>query len=156
STGALDWITQVHPDLHGIMTGSPTLVGNLVITGVSASGASGPNATFRGEIVAVDALTGQIVWRDYSLPDNNGAPGGYAGATMFSPPAVDAADGLVFGTFGNFYTEPAAVAACNSTAPNGNFSEACEQPGAYWKSIVAFNLQTGAPVWSYRNFGDVP
>src|SRR5215210_1307586 len=45
-TGDLRWITQVHPDPKGIMTGSPVLAGNTIFTGVSASGASGPNATF--------------------------------------------------------------------------------------------------------------
>ena len=75
---------------------------------------------------------------------------------MFSAPAVDEADGLVFGTFGNPYAEPASVNACNAAAPNGFFSESCEQPGAYWKSIVAFGLDTGAPVWSYRVFGHAP
>jgi hypothetical protein len=106
-TGDLRWITQVHPDPKGIMTGSPVLVGDTIITGVSATGAAGPNATFRGAIVALHAQTGRILWRSYSVPDNGGVPGGYAGATMFSPPAVDTEDGLVFGTFGNPYVEPA-------------------------------------------------
>ncbi|MFL5925974.1 MAG: PQQ-binding-like beta-propeller repeat protein [Gaiellaceae bacterium] len=153
TTGALIWKTQVHPDLHGIMTGSPVLVGDTVITGVSATGGSAPaTATFRGEIVALDAQTGRIIWQTYSLPDNHGLPGGYAGATMFAPPAVDEADGLVFGTFGNPYREPADVAACNAAAPNG-FSESCEQPGAHFESIVAFDLATGEPRWSYRVWG---
>jgi polyvinyl alcohol dehydrogenase (cytochrome) len=132
TTGDLRWITQVHPDPHGIMTGSPVLVGNTIITGVSASGASGPGATFRGAIVALDARSGRILWRTYSLPDNGGVAGGYAGATMFSPPAVDASARLVYGTFGQTYSEPATVAACNAAAANG-FSESCEQPGAYFK-----------------------
>jgi outer membrane protein assembly factor BamB len=76
------------------MTGSPVVAGDRVFTRVSASGAGGPNATFRGAIVALDAQTGEIVWRSYSLPDNEGVPGGYAGATMFSPPAVDLDAGL--------------------------------------------------------------
>jgi polyvinyl alcohol dehydrogenase (cytochrome) len=156
TTGALRWKTQVNPDVRGTMTGSPTLVGDTVITGVSASGASGPGATFRGDIAAVNALTGQLLWQSYSLPDNGGVGGLYAGATMFSAPAVDVVDGLVFGTFGNLYTEPASVTACNAAAPNGFFSESCEQPGAYWKSIVAFNVNTGVPIWSYRVFGDAP
>jgi polyvinyl alcohol dehydrogenase (cytochrome) len=160
STGALLWKTQVHPDTqvagHGIMTGSPVLAGHTVITGVSATGASAPaTATFRGEIVALDARTGQILWQTYSLPDNHGLTGGYAGSTMFSPPAVDVADRLVYGTFGQPYREPASVAACNAAAPNG-FSESCEQPGSYAKSIVAFDLDTGAPVWSYRVQGHDP
>ena len=154
ATGALLWKTQVHPDLHGTMTGSPVLVGDTIITGVSAAGASAPaTATFRGEIVALDALTGRILWQSYSLPDNGGLPGGYAGSTMFSAPAVDVADGLVYGTFGQPYREPASVAACNAADPNG-FSEHCEQPGSFLQSIVAFDLKTGAPVWSYRVVGD--
>jgi polyvinyl alcohol dehydrogenase (cytochrome) len=128
-TGELRWITQVHPDPKGIMTGSPVLTGDTIITGVSASGAGGPNATFRGAIVALNAQTGRILWRTYSLPDNGGVPGGYAGATMFSPPAVDVRAGLVYGTFGQAYTEPASVTACHTA--NGGFTEACEQPGSY-------------------------
>jgi polyvinyl alcohol dehydrogenase (cytochrome) len=153
-TGALQWMTQVHPDPKGIMTGSPVLVGDTIYTGVSASGASGPGATFRGAIVALDARTGRILWRTYSLPDNGDVAGGYAGATMFSPPAVDVRAGLVYGTFGQAYTEPASVTACH--AAHGGFAEACEQPGSYVKSIVAFDMRTGTPRWSYRVQGHQP
>jgi polyvinyl alcohol dehydrogenase (cytochrome) len=153
-TGNLRWITQVHPDPKGIMTGSPVLAGDTIYTGVSASGASGPGATFRGAIVALDAQTGRVRWRTYSLPDNGGVAGGYAGATMFAPPAVDLSAGLVYGTFGQPYTEPASVTACH--AANGGFAESCEQPGAFLKSVVAFDLRTGQPRWSYRVQGHEP
>jgi polyvinyl alcohol dehydrogenase (cytochrome) len=153
-TGELLWITQVHPDPKGIMTGSPVLFEDTIYTGVSASGASGPGATFRGAIVALDAHTGRILWQSYSLPDNGGVPGGYAGATMFSPPAIDPSSRLVYGTFGQPYTEPASVTACH--AAHGGFTEACEQPGSYLKSIVAFDLKTGEPQWSYRVQGHDP
>src|SRR5262245_28694097 len=153
-TGELRWMTQVHPDPKGIMTGSPVVVGDTVFTGVSASGAGGPQATFRGAIVALNARTGRILWQSYSLPDNGGVPGGYAGATMFAPPAVDVRNGLVYGTFGQPYTEPASVTACHAAA--GGFSEACEQPGAFLKSIVAFDMRTGEPRWSYRVQGHEP
>src|SRR5438067_8048004 len=136
------------------MTGSPVLAGDTIYTGVSASGASGPQATFRGAIVALNAQTGRILWRRYSLPDNGGVPGGYAGATMFSPPAVDLSTGLVYGTFGQAYTEPASVTACH--AAHGGFTESCEQPGSYLKSVVAFDLKTAEPQWSYRVQGHVP
>jgi polyvinyl alcohol dehydrogenase (cytochrome) len=149
TTGALRWKTQIHPDSHAAMTGSPVLVGDIVITGVSANGASAPaTATFRGAIVALNAKTGAILWRTYSLPDNVGIPTGYAGATMFAPPAVDVANGLVFGTFGQTYRKPATVDECNAR-PDGSFDK-CEEKGAYWKSIVAFDLKTGEPQWSYR------
>jgi polyvinyl alcohol dehydrogenase (cytochrome) len=154
-TGALRWKTQIHPDVRAAMTGSPVLVGTTVITGVSANGASGPTATFRGAIVALNAQTGSILWRSYSLPDNGGLGTGYAGATMFAPPAVDEDAGLVYGTFGQTYRKPATVDACNAAAPGG-FSESCEQAGAYWKSVVAFDLKTGAPRWSYRVQGHGP
>jgi polyvinyl alcohol dehydrogenase (cytochrome) len=153
-TGALRWRTQVHPDAKGIMTGSPVLAGDTIITGVSASGAAGPTATFRGAIVALEAQTGRILWRSYSLPDNGGVPGGYAGATMFSPPAVDRRAGLVYGTFGQPYTEPAVVTACHTA--HGGFDESCEQPGSFMKSVVAFDIRTGAPRWSYRVQGHEP
>src|SRR5436190_10460547 len=153
-TGALRWMTQVHPDSKGIMTGSPVLAGDTIYTGVSASGAGGIGATFRGAIVALNAQTGRILWRTYSLPDNGGIPGGYAGATMFSPPAVDLPAGLVYGTFGQPYTEPASVTACH--AAHGGFTESCEQPGSFLKSVVAFDLKTGAPRWSYRVQGHGP
>src|SRR5258705_3913079 len=153
-TGKLRWRTQVHPDPKGIMTGSPVLVGDTIYTGVSASGAGGPNATFRGAIVALNAQTGRLLWRSYSLPDNGGVPGGYAGATMFSPPAVSLRAGLVYGTFGQPYTEPASVTACH--AAHGGFTESCEQQGSYLKSGVAFDLRTGEPQWAYRVQGHGP
>jgi len=74
---------------------------------------------------------------------------------MFGPPAVDLPDGLVFASFKVAAGEPPAVKACNAADPNG-FNESCEQPGSYLSSIVAFDLKTGTPVWSYRVVGDVP
>src|SRR5206468_15767 len=147
-TGYLKWITQVHPDRTGIMTGSPVLAGDTIFTGVSAAGASGPGATFRGAIVALNAQTGRILWRSYSLPDNGGIPGGYAGATMFSPPAVDLPAGLVYGTFGQPYTEPASVTACH--AAHGGFTESCEQPGSFLKCVVytLLDAKTGEFIWN--------
>lgn len=158
TTGELRWKSQIHPDSHAAMTGSPLLVGNTVITGISANGASAPaTATFRGAIVALDAQTGAIRWRTYSLPDNGGVPGGYSGATMFSPPAVDESLGLVYGTFGQPYTEPPIVTACHAAHGGASgFLESCEQPGSYLRSIVAFDLKTGKPKWSYRVLGHTP
>src|SRR4051812_28949987 len=139
ATGALKWKTQIHPDSHAAMTGSPVLVGSTIITGISANGAGGPNAIFRGAIVALDAQTGSILWRTYSLPDNGGVPGGYAGATMFAPPAVDVAAGLVYGTFGQTYTVPASGAAChaaNDAAPD-RLDGTGGAPRAVWETIRA-------------------
>jgi polyvinyl alcohol dehydrogenase (cytochrome) len=149
TTGDLRWITRVIPDSHAIMTGSPVLAGDTIYVGTSGG------STYPGALVALDAQTGRILWRTYSLPNPNGLPGGYSGAVMFGSPTVDLPDGLVFGTFKAPHTEPASVAACNAASPNG-FSESCEQPGSYLSSIVAFDLKTGTPMWSYRVVGDAP
>jgi polyvinyl alcohol dehydrogenase (cytochrome) len=151
TTGDLRWITRVDPDPHAIMTGSPVLAGDTIYVGTSQAGVS----TYPGLLVALDAQTGRILWQRYSLPNPNGLPGGYWGAVMFGPPAVDVPDGLVFATFKVAAGEPAAVKACNAADPNG-FNESCEQPGSHLSSIVAFDLKTGAPVWSYRVVGDLP
>ena len=153
-TGTLRWSARIHEDTRAAMTGSPVLAGDMVITGISANGAGGATSTFRAAIVALSAHTGRIIWRTYSvpaLPQANGIPG-YAGATMFAPPAVDFAAGLVYGTFGQPYHVPASVTACHAAqdAAHGGFDESCELPGAFWKSIVAFDLWTGAPRWSRR------
>jgi polyvinyl alcohol dehydrogenase (cytochrome) len=157
-TGDLSWSTRLDPDPHAIMTGSPVLAEDTIYVGTSQSGVS----TYPGALVALDAQTGRIRWRHYSLPNPDGDPlgdndpsGGYWGAVMFGPPAVDLQDGLVFGAFKVAAGEPAAVKACNAADPNG-FNESCEQPGSYLSSIVAFDLKTGEPVWSYRVVGDVP
>jgi polyvinyl alcohol dehydrogenase (cytochrome) len=134
------------------MTGSPVLADDTIVTGISANGAGGANATFRAAIVALNAQTGRIRWRTYSVPENGGVPGGYAGATMFAPPAVNMELGLVYGTFGQAYHVPDSVTACHASmdGPAGGFAESCEWPGAFWKSIVAFDLRTGEPRWAYR------
>jgi polyvinyl alcohol dehydrogenase (cytochrome) len=160
-TGDLQWITQVHPHPAGIITGSPVLAGDRIYVGVSSRESSYDPAhglvccTFRGALVALDAQTGRIVWRTYGLPDNGDVPGGFAGAAIIAPPAVDLAAGLVYVAYGNLYTQPATVAACNAASPNG-FSESCIPPGAYFKSLVALDLRTGEPRWSYRVQGHDP
>src|SRR5579859_1311036 len=71
---------------------------------------------------------------------------------MFGSPSVDVRDGLVFGGFKMYTSEPPSVAACNAAKPFG-FSESCEQAGSYFSSLVAFDMTTGSVVWSYRVFG---
>jgi polyvinyl alcohol dehydrogenase (cytochrome) len=150
-SGDLRWITPLDPDPHAIVTGSPVLASGTVYVGTSQAGAS----TYPAALVALNPETGHILWRTYSLPNPDGLPGGYSGAVMLGPPAVDVQDGLVFASFKAAEGEPPAVKACNAAAPGG-FSESCEQPGSYFSSIIAFDMKTGAPVWSYRVIGEAP
>jgi polyvinyl alcohol dehydrogenase (cytochrome) len=148
-SGDRRWITLLDPDPHAIVTGSPVLAGDTIFVGTSQAGAS----TYPGVLVALSAQTGHILWRTYSLPNPDGLSGGYWGAVMLGPPAVDVQDGLVFASFKAAEGEPPAVKTCNAAAAGG-FSESCEQSGSYFSSIVAFNMKTGAPVWSYRVIGE--
>ena len=150
-SGDRRWMTALDPDPHAIVTGSPVLAGETIYVGTSQAGAS----TYPGALVALNAKTGQILWRTYSLPNPDGAPGSYWGAVMLGPPSVDVQNDLVFASFKSASGEPATVKACNAAAPGG-FSESCEQPGSYFSSVVAFNMKTGAPVWSYRVIGEEP
>jgi polyvinyl alcohol dehydrogenase (cytochrome) len=150
-SGDLRWITKLDPDPHAIITGSPVLADDTIFVGTSQAGTT----TYPGALVALDPHTGKILWRDYSLPNPDGLPGGYWGAVMFGPPAVDVRDHLVFATFKVAQGEPPAVKACNAAAPGG-FSEACEEPGSLLSSIVAFDMKTGTVKWSYRVVGPKP
>src|SRR3954469_22806962 len=87
-TGKLRWATRIHDDPRAAMTGSPVLADDMVITGISANGAGGSTSTFRAAIVALNAQTGRILWRTFSVPASPpGTPVNetYAGATMFAP-----------------------------------------------------------------------
>src|SRR5262249_24834262 len=101
-TGALVWIAKV--DTHGAaqITGSPVVSGDAVYVGVSSNEEglaiddSYPCCSFRGSMVALNAKTGAIMWKTYTLPDNNGRTNGYSGNAIWQPPAIDVARGLLF------------------------------------------------------------
>src|SRR5262245_24239900 len=74
STGELLWVTRVHEHVASIVTSSPVVLGNVAYVGIAAKEeglASRPGyicCTFRGAIVALDARTGQILWKTYTVP----------------------------------------------------------------------------------------
>jgi polyvinyl alcohol dehydrogenase (cytochrome) len=48
-----------------------------------------PCCTFRGNFIKVDLTNGDIVWRTYMTPDNNGQVGGFSGKSLWgSSPAI--------------------------------------------------------------------
>lgn len=97
---------------------------------------------FRGSVVALDATTGAIVWRTYTIPQ-----GYYGGAIWGSTGAVDMNRRQVFMATGNNYMVPDSVLTCL----NGSGTPArCMSPANHFNSIIALNLDTGAINWAAK------
>ncbi|MEX2367137.1 MAG: PQQ-binding-like beta-propeller repeat protein [Pseudohongiellaceae bacterium] len=140
-TGEQLWVTEVeeHPAVRG--TGSATLHdGRLYVpmTGVSEENAASdpdyPCCTFRGSISSLDANTGEVIWKYYSVPEPQPRGTSTTGVTLYGPagvgiwsaPTVDDDRGLIYAATGNAYAEPAPVTA---------------------DAIIAISMETGELVW---------
>ena len=148
-TGALEWITQVESHPAAEITGSPIVYDGIVYIGVSsneegfAEQANYPCCTFRGSIVALDAETGKILWKTYTVPNNDGQPGGYSGASVWSPPAIDIYRKTIYVGTANNYTAPASVVDCEISDPTKD----CAANDDYFDSVLALDLKTGHIKW---------
>jgi len=142
-TGKLLWKTQVDDQMGVQMTGSPVLHDGLLYVPVSsAEEAIATNdeyecCKFRGAVVAVDAITGKVVWKTWMAPPakpfKKNAKGvqmyGPAGAAIWSAPTIDAKRGLVYVATGDSYTDV--------DLPMND-------------AIVAMDLKTGAVRWHHQ------
>lgn len=151
-TGTLHWITQVDDQPMAIITGSPVVAGDVVYVGISSNEEilAIPNiyacCTFRGSVVAVDANTGKVLWKTYTVPDNGGKPGGYSGGPVWQPPAIDPVRGLLYVGTGNNYEVPDSVTACVTANPTAD----CTAPDDYFDTALALDLRTGAVRWAKK------
>ncbi|HLK63417.1 MAG TPA: PQQ-binding-like beta-propeller repeat protein [Bryobacteraceae bacterium] len=151
--GSLHWMTQVEKNGAAIITGSPVVVGDVVIVGVSSNEESLADqtgyvcCTFRGSLVALDANTGNVLWQTYTVPDNGGKTGGYSGGAIWQPPAIDVAKGIVYVGTGNNYSVPDSVETCQAEVSAG-MANSCLDATDYFDSVLAVNLKTGAILWS--------
>jgi len=157
ASGALRWITQVDAHPAAIITGSPVFNGTTVYVGVSsneeglASNPAYPCCTFRGSMVALDVVTGAIRWKTFTVPDNGGAPGGYSGNAIWSPPAIDPGRGSLYIGTGNNYTVPAAVAQCQQRAiDSGDPAPNCTAANDFFETLLSLDLRTGAVKWGLK------
>ena len=159
-TGALRWITDVDSHPAAIITGSPVVHGSTVYVGVSsgeealAVNPAYPCCTFRGSMVALDVVTGRIVWKTFTVPDNSGLPNLYSGNAIWSPPAIDPRRGSLYIGVGNNYTVPDAVLECQQEAiDNGNQNPDCTAPDDHFNTVLALDLRTGAIKWARKLSG---
>jgi polyvinyl alcohol dehydrogenase (cytochrome) len=159
TTGALKWQTTVdgHPTAH--ITSSPVINNGTIYVGVASdeeffsalpviAGVNYPCCSFRGSAVALNASTGQIIWKTYTIEDSayfetdGKTPSGYAGAAVWAAPTIDRNRNSVYITTGNNYSQPAGAGAL--------------PPGDHIESIMSLDLATGAIKWSQRmSKGDV-
>jgi polyvinyl alcohol dehydrogenase (cytochrome) len=157
TNGQLLWSTKVDSYAASTITGSPVVYAGIVYVGISSNEedlSAQPGyqcCVFRGAVVALNAITGQILWKTYTVPsDNNGSdtnlPGYYAGNSVWgSAPVVDPLRGLLYVGTGNNYSVPPGV--CMAPGQTG-----CTAPAAndYVDSILALNLYTGSVAWADR------
>jgi len=138
------WMRELSDHYTARITAAPALYGGAVYFGISATeeafsaAPSYPCCTFRGSVVALDANTGEQLWRTYVIPEepqpvrkNSAgtqlwAP---AGGAIWNSPTIDDNRHVLYVGTGDAYTEPAAK---NSDA------------------VVAMDLTTGKIVWSFQ------
>jgi len=162
-TGDLRWVTPLDPNRWSLITSSPVVVGNLVLVGASSQEnvqRIDPCCIFRGSVTALDKRSGRVVWRTYTVPDNHGQYGGFAGAGVVNPPAVSVEQGLVYVGTNSHNSAPQSVADClggnlNGLPPNliEHWSESCFPPDDLFSSVLALDLRTGEVRWRYRVAG---
>ena len=141
ATGEPLWTRLLEDHRFVNITGTPTLYQDrLYVPVASSEEGQGMNAsyeccTFRGSLVALDAATGSLVWKTYTIaaeakPIGKNPSGstrwGPSGGGVWSSPTIDAKRGVVYAATGNMYTEP-------------------QQPTS--DAIMAFDLGTGAVKW---------
>jgi polyvinyl alcohol dehydrogenase (cytochrome) len=159
-TGKPIWKTKVEDHYLSRITGAPVLYRNRIYVPVSSfEETAGRDAAyecckFRGSIVALDAFTGKIIWKSYTVQDEpkpfkkNSAGTqmyGPAGGAIWSAPTIDLKRRLIYAGTGNSYTDiesgqtDAVIAFdlatgrikwVNQVTPNDNFLVGCRQPGA--------------------------
>ncbi|MBU9160131.1 outer membrane protein assembly factor BamB family protein [Burkholderia multivorans] len=135
------WRTQVEADPSAVITSSPVIDDGIVYVGVSSRAEALKDVPkYRGSVVALNAMTGKLLWKTYMVPV------GYTGGSVWgNTPVVDRETGLVYVTTGNNFTVPPGV--CRYPTQTK-----CK-PGArdnYIDSFVALNLKTGRIAWATR------
>lgn len=144
-TGTLIWRRQVDDQRFTMITGTPTFVDGKLIIGISsyeafvAGAPFYPCCKFRGTVLALDARTGEQVWRRRLIPklpqplSSNGlwaTAWGPSGIPVWSRPAVDLEHKRVF----------------IGTGENYSGTESTDHSDA----IVALDLDNGKILWSHQ------
>jgi polyvinyl alcohol dehydrogenase (cytochrome) len=141
-TGTQRWVRSIESHRLARITGTPTLHdGRLYVPTSSYEESQGADpqyacCTFRGSISALDAATGTVIWKTYTIPAEPQRRGtstagvalwGPSGAAVWSAPTIDTRRGLLYVATGNQYSGPAHPAS---------------------NAIIALDLKSGTVRWS--------
>ncbi len=146
-TGKSRWITRVEENPLNRATAAPKIYDGRVYVAMSSiedpltHDPTYPCCTSRGSVAALDAKTGKLLWKQYTVSTaptlvagvegTSSARHSPAGGSVYTPVAIDAARGAVYASTGEAYT-------------------ADDSPGAY--SVIAFDMKTGARLWERQFF----
>jgi polyvinyl alcohol dehydrogenase (cytochrome) len=142
-TGALRWKTRVDDHASVTITGAPVYHDGRVYVPISsleeATATAGYECcTFRGSLVALDALSGAVAWKRHTIDEEPKVVGATAsgtrtwapsGAAIWNSPTIDVKRRLIYVGTGDNYSEPA-----------NDRSDA----------VLAFDLDTGALRWVHQ------
>ncbi len=144
ATGKELWTRKITDHYSARITGAPALYDGLLYVPVSAMEEAFsadplyPCCTFRGNVVALDANTGEPVWKTYVIPEepkpvskNSKGTQLYApaGAAVWNSPTIDPQQHALYVGTGDAFTEPAAKTS---------------------DAVVALDLKTGEILWSFQ------
>lgn len=158
ATGEKRWATKVDAHPAAIITSSPVVYGDRVYVGVSSweeFRAPGPYVccSFRGSVVALDRKTGRVVWKFWTTPGPDEAPG-YTGVGIWSStPTVDVKRKSLYITTGNNYSVPKGVLDCQALPLDQIATCMAELPGGqhnYFDAVLALDLDTGKVKWVHH------
>jgi polyvinyl alcohol dehydrogenase (cytochrome) len=145
TTGKEIWHRKVDDHPYARATGSVTLYQNRLYVPTAGVGEEGQGGspkyeccTFRGSVTALDASTGAVIWKSYTIteapkPRTKNASGvqtwGPAGAGVWGAPTVDPARRAIYITTGNNYSGPVTTTS---------------------DAIIAMDMETGKIRWSFQ------
>jgi outer membrane protein assembly factor BamB len=135
NTGNILWSVPVDPTAlvgDATMYGGINTADGLLFVPLSGTGfgeAGTPAPTFHGSLSAFDANTGALAWRFYPNPIDPNNPTLGSGVGIWSSPAIDTKNKLLFCGTGNAYFPPA--------GPNSD-------------ALLAINYKTGKLVWKHQ------
>ena len=140
TNGEVKWMTQHHDHrLGSSITAAPLVVGNKVIVGYG-----GGDMGTRGFLDAIDATTGSLLWRTFTIP-SEGEPGNNTwsgdswktgGAATWLTGSYDSRSRLLYWTTGN-------------PAPDYQGEQRLGD-NLYSCSVLALNIDTGQVVWHFQ------